>query len=86
MKMIVTKSTFQDEKSGADIRGLGLVYCRTLWTGVGVFFETVLESYFTEGRQASVNNRSSLKNNRHSAFVPLLLIVNVLSGNAGETV
>lgn len=49
-------------------------------------FETVLECSFTEGRQASVNFRSSLKNNLVLAFVPCLLIVNVLSGKAGETV
>lgn len=42
VKMIVIKSTFQDEKSGMEIRGLGLAYCRTLWTGAGFCSETVL--------------------------------------------
>lgn len=38
MKMIVIKSTFQDEKVWDDIRGLGLAYCRTPWTGAGALF------------------------------------------------
>lgn len=40
MKMIVLKSTFQDEESGMDIRGLGKADCRTL-TGAGLCFKTV---------------------------------------------
>ena len=87
MKMIVTKPTFQDGKSLGWI-SVALVLAPLQDTLVGFCSETVL---IWEWRQASVNFRSSLKNNLRritspSAFVPCLLIVNVLSGKTRETV
>lgn len=43
--MIVIKSTFQDETSGMDIRGLGLAYRRLLWAGAGFCSETSRKSF-----------------------------------------
>lgn len=48
MNMIVIMSTFQDGKSGMDIRGLGLSYDRTLWTRARFCSKTVLERSYRE--------------------------------------